>query len=383
LIRLLPTGPGKHWKFLSVSHPGTADPPANNFPLYAGCYPTFEAGFVTMDQVNLKRLAKELGLAISTVSRALRDSHEISQETKDRVQALADKLGFQPNPHASSLRRNKSKTIAVIVPEIENNFFSQAINGIELIAQQKGYHVLIYLTHEDYQLEKGILQLLQNGRVDGIMISVSNTTTTADHLNASLQAGLPIVFFDRVFEEIDVPKVTTDDIEVSFKATEYLVKKGCKRIAFLSMAENLSISKRRHSGYQKAIEKYQPSGGWQKVVPCSPNDEQNRQMIDRLLQEPDRPDGIFAAVEKFAINTYQVCNERNISIPQQLKVIGFSNYAATALFNPPFSSIIQPAFEIGREATTILFKIIENKKLLPSEKKMVLPSQIVYRGSTS
>jgi LacI family transcriptional regulator len=125
-----------------------------------------------MNNVNLKQLAQELGLAISTVSRALRDSHEISQETKDRVQALATKLGFQPNPHASSLRRNKSRTIAVIVPEIENNFFSQAINGVELIAQQKGYHVLIYLTHENVALEKDFLQLLRNGRVDGLMIGL-------------------------------------------------------------------------------------------------------------------------------------------------------------------------------------------------------------------
>jgi len=176
--------------------------------------------------------------------------------------------------------------------------------------------------------------------------------------------------------------ITTDDIEVSFKATEYLIKKGCKKIAFLSMAENLSISKRRHSGYLKAIEKFQ-AGGWHKTVPCTPNDEQNRQLINNLMEEPDAPDGIFAAVEKFAINTYQVCNERKISIPTQLKVISFSNYSATALFNPPLSSIIQPAYEIGREAAAILFKIIENKKLLTSEKKVILPSQIIYRGSTA
>src|SRR5215217_5576500 len=116
-----------------------------------------------MDQVNLKKLAKELNLAVSTVSRALRDSHEISDKTKDRVKALAKELGFQPNPHASSLRRNKSKTIAVIIPEIENNFFSQVMNGVEAVAVQKGYHVLIYLTHEDYRKEKGYLQLLSNG----------------------------------------------------------------------------------------------------------------------------------------------------------------------------------------------------------------------------
>ena len=131
-----------------------------------------------MSTITLKILAKQLNMSPSTVSRSLRDSHEISQETKDRVKALAAKLDFQPNPHASSLRKNKSKTIAVIIPEIQNNFFSQVMNGVEEIAQQKGYHVLIYLTHEDCKREADILHLLRNGRVEGLMISVSNTTTS-------------------------------------------------------------------------------------------------------------------------------------------------------------------------------------------------------------
>ena len=148
-----------------------------------------------MDKLNLKKLAEELNLSISTVSRALRDSHEIGQETTDRVKALAEKLGFQPNPHASSLRKNKSKTIAVVIPEIENNFFSQVMNGVEDVAQKKGYHVLIYLTHEDHSREKDIVQVLRNGRVDGVMMSVSNTTTSFEHLQAYRDAGTPLVFF--------------------------------------------------------------------------------------------------------------------------------------------------------------------------------------------
>src|SRR5258706_5229115 len=193
-----------------------------------------------MHNVNLKKLAEELNLAISTVSRALRDSHEISQETKDRVKALAIKLGFQPNPHASSLRQNKSRTIAVIIPEIQNNFFAQVMNGVEEVAHQKGYHVLIYLTHEDQYREKDILKVLRNGRVDGIMISVSNTTTSFEHLEACQESGKPLVFFDRVCENIEAPRITTDDAEASFKATEHLLKAGCRRIAFLSMSGNLS-----------------------------------------------------------------------------------------------------------------------------------------------
>lgn len=335
-----------------------------------------------MESINLKKLAQELGLSFSTVSRALRDSHEISQKTKDRVKELADKLGYEPNPHASSLRKSKSKTIAVIIPEIENTFFSQAMNGVELIAQQKGYHVLVYLTHENFIREEGILQLLRNGRVDGLLISVSDTTINFTHLEALQKKGLPIVFFDRVCEEIDAPKITTDDTDASYTATDHLVKRGCKKIAFLSMSNNLSISKRRQSGYIKALEENKIAD-WQQVTECGADEEKNRVLIRNLLQQKDAPDGIFAAVEKFAINTYEVCNELNIAIPGKLKVISFSNLSSAALFNPSLSTIVQPAYNIGREAVTILFKLIEDKKLFPSERKVIMPSQLVARGSTA
>jgi len=335
-----------------------------------------------MDSVNLKKLAKELNLAISTVSRALRDSHEIKQETKDRVKELAAKLGFQPNPFASSLRQNKSKTIAVIIPEIQNNFFAQVMSGIEEVAREKEYHVLIYLTHEDETREKEILNLLRNGRVDGIMISVSNTTVSFDHLKDCQESGMPLVFFDRICESIKGPRITTDDAEVSFKATALLLKKGCKRVAFLSMANNLSISIRRGSGYEKALNKYGLSDS-AVTVECSPDDECNRQKIRELLQGQHKPDAIFAAVEKFAFNTYEVCNEMKINIPQELKVISFSNLSASALFHPSLSTIVQPAYQIGKEAAVVLFKVIEKKILLAKESKLTIPSFIIERNSTS
>lgn len=335
-----------------------------------------------MDKLNLKKLAEELNLSISTVSRALRDSHEIGQETTDRVKALAEKLGFQPNPHASSLRKNKSKTIAVVIPEIENNFFSQVMNGVEDVAQKKGYHVLIYLTHEDHSREKDIVQVLRNGRVDGVMMSVSNTTTSFEHLQAYRDAGTPLVFFDRVCEGIEVPRITTDDADAAFKATEHLLKMGCKKIVFLSLSGNLSISSRRKMGYKRALEKYNLPDS-EMIIECSSSDEENRNQIRSFLQKEKKTDGIFAAVEKLAINTYQVCHELKINIPQSIKVISFSNLAAVALFDPPLSTIVQPAYEIGKEATTILFKIIENKMLLPTEKKVTIPSHIVQRKSTA
>jgi len=334
-----------------------------------------------MNNVTLKKLAGELNMSPSTVSRALRDSHEISQETKDRVKALADKLDFQLNPYASSLRKNKSRTIAVVIPEIQNNFFAQVMSGVEEIARQKDYHVLIYLTHEDHKREEGILHLLRSGRVEGVMISVSNTTKSFEHIEASQKADLPLLFFDRVCESMEVPCVTTDDAGAAFKATEHLVKAGCNKIAFLSMADNLSISCGRKSGYLKALAKYDLANK-ETVIECGPDDETNRQKIRQLLQNEQRPDGIFAAVEKFAVNTYEVCRELDIKVPHHLKVISFSNLDAAALFNPPLSAIVQPAYEIGRESAAILFKLIDKKKLLSSEKRIVIPSHLVIREST-
>lgn len=334
-----------------------------------------------MDTVNLKKLAKELNLAVSTVSRALRDSHEISQETKDRVKALAVEWGFQPNAHASSLRQNRSKTIGVIIPEIENNFFSQIINGIESIAQDKGFHVLIYLTHEDTQKERSILQLLRNGRVDGLMISLSNTTTTFEHLEAWKNANIPMVLFDRICEELDVPVITINDMDVSFKATEHLIENGCKKIAFLSLSDELSISNRRKSGYLKALQKYNLESE-QLVIECGPDNQSNDEIIRRMLRD-EKPEGVFTAIEKLAINMYEICSELKIKIPDDLKLVSFSNSPSAPLFCPSLTSIVQPAYEMGKEAASTLFRLIEKKALLGYEKKVMLRATLSKRNSSA
>lgn len=334
-----------------------------------------------MDQVTLKTLAKELNVSTSTISRALRGSHEISLETQKKVKDLAEKLGFIPNAYASSLRQSKSKTIAVIIPEIENHFFSQAMKGVEEIAQKKHYHVLIYLTNEDYNKEKEILKVLRNGRVDGFMISVSNTTRDFQHIKELADTGLPLVCFDRVADSIDVPKVTTDDQQSAEMATTHLLERGCKRIAYLSMAEQLSISNHRKIGYINALQK-KGLAEEAMIIECGTEDQVNRKIITQLLKGKKKPDAIFAAVEKLAINTYEVCRELNIEIPDKLKVIGFSNLPAASLFSPSLSTIIQPAREIGKEATAVLFKLIEKKPLLKSEKKQSFPSTIISRRST-
>ncbi|WP_127124687.1 LacI family DNA-binding transcriptional regulator [Pseudoflavitalea rhizosphaerae] len=336
-----------------------------------------------MATVDLKRLAKELNLAVSTVSRALRDSYEISAETKQRVFELARKLNYVPNPYASSLRKHKSKTIAVVIPEIANNFFALAINGIESIAQEKGYHVLIYLTHEQYARELSISRHLQSGRVDGLLVSLAGETNNYDHLQELKQTGVPIVFFDRICESLNSARVITNDFESGMKAADHLIVRGCKRIAYLSISHNLSIANKRMDGYIKAHEKHGLPFDPKLVLQCSANDNDgNYKAILNLLKKKNRPDGIFASVEKLAILGYQACDELKLKIPEDVKILGFSNLETAAWLNPSLTTITQPAFEIGKEAAALLFKTIEKKSMNFSEEKIVLNSTLIVRNST-
>jgi LacI family transcriptional regulator len=332
--------------------------------------------------MTIKKLAKELGLSFSTVSKALRDSHEISDKTKQMVLDKANELNYQVNPFASSLRKQKSKTIAVIIPEVVNDFFGPVINGIESIAQEKGYHVLIYLTHEDMQKEISIINLLQNGRVDGIMISLAAQTNKTSHLEILKEKEIPLVFFDRVVPEIEVPKVVTNDFKSSFDATEHLIENGCKKIAFLSLAESLSISNKRVNGYLEALKKHNVNFEKRYLKYCDGNKKSDNEIIRELLGNKNRPDAIFASVENLAILSYKICKELNLKIPNDVKVLCYSNMKTIDLLNPPMTTITQPAFEIGREATHILFKLIEKKGHNFLKENTVIDSKLVVREST-
>ena len=335
-----------------------------------------------MEVINLKKLAQTLGLSVSTVSKALQDSYEISPETKQRVWALARQLDYVPNSHASSLRRKQSKIIAVVIPEVADSFFSLAIKGIEAVAQAKGYHTLIYLTYESLAKEQTILHDFQSGRVDGVIISLSGETTSTDHITSLQTKGIPVVLFDRVFEHASLPQITTNDFESGYEATNHLIQQQCRSIAFLSISNSLSISSQRFEGYQKALADAGIQFRSDLLINGGNNPTLNQTLVTRLLQLPNRPDGIVASVEKMAIITYQVCETLKISIPHQLKVISFSNLETAALLNPPLTTITQPAFAMGYAAATRLFKALEKQSQWLTEANQVLPSTLIARAST-
>lgn len=331
---------------------------------------------------DMKMLAKSLNLSISTISRALKDSYEISDVTKRRVREMADKLNYYPNPYASSLRKHKSKTVAVVIPEITNNFFALVIDGIEYVAQEKDYHVLIYLTHEKIEKEIGFAAHLKSGRVDGMLMSLSAETNNYDHLIELKNHNLPIVFFDRICESVDSTYVTTDDFESGFAATEHLISRGCKRIVYLDLSRHLSISNKRMKGYIEAMIKNNMDIDERLIMRFGNNNAENEEQITTMLSGPERPDGVFASVEKLAISTYNVCKRLNLIIPDQLKVISFSNMEISSLLNPSLSTITQPAFEIGKQAALQLFRYLEKKNMINVHNKVVLKSTLIPREST-
>jgi LacI family transcriptional regulator len=335
-----------------------------------------------MDTINIKKLAKDLNLSTSTVSRAFRNNYDIKEETKVRILERARELGYQPNHYASNLRERKSHTIAVIVPELNNNFFLQAINGLEQVASTKGYHILIYVTGDNYEKEISFINHLSNGRVDGIMMSVSGETASEHrYLHRLKEKNIPLVFFDRIYEDIDVARVTTDDYESSFAGTEHLIQAGCKNIAFLVIHQYLSIGKKRFQGYRDALQRHGLPFREELVVGCSPDLDQNREILRQALPAL-KPDGLFATVERLAIAGYYVCQELGIRIPQDMKVISFSSLEIAPLLHPALTTITQPAFEMGTRAARLLFEGMEGGVATTTD-HVVLQSRLVPRQSTA
>jgi LacI family transcriptional regulator len=332
--------------------------------------------------VKIKDLAKQLNLSVATISKALKDSHEISPETKRRVFDLAKKLNYIPNPYASSLRKRNSKTIAVVLPEVADSFFSLAINGIESVAHVKGYHVLIYLTHESFEREEAILNEFKSGRVDGILISVSEETSESKHIKDVVATGIPVVFFDRICEDVQTAMIMTDDFESGYMATRHLVEQGCKKIAYLFISSNLSIIKKRMEGYKKALEDFEINTTKADMILCSNDFDNNYQIIKEVLKKKKRPDGIIASVEKLTTAVYMACKDLKLSIPVDAKLISFTNLQTALILDPPLTTITQPAFEMGKTAATILFKGIEKKNFDLSKERVILPSILAVRLST-
>lgn len=335
-----------------------------------------------MKKPTIKLLADKLNLSVGTVSKALNDSHEISAVTKKRVLEMAARLNYMLNPYASSIKGGKSKTIGVVIPDFNNSYFSRALSGMEAIAQEKGYHLLIYLTHDDFLSEQSILKNFQSGRVDGVIMSVASEITHSDHVRELQEKGIPVVFFDRICEDIETAKITTDDFESGYKATQHLIECGCKKIALLAISKSLSISNARMEGYKKALSDNNIKFKISDIIFCSNDSATNNVILKKTLATKNRPDGIIATVEELITNVYVTCNKLKLSIPDDVKVISFTNLETVSILNPSLTTITQPAYEMGKRAASALFRALSIPGLNLNDESIILPSSLIIRNST-
>jgi DNA-binding LacI/PurR family transcriptional regulator len=337
------------------------------------------------EAVTIKDIAKALGLSTSTVSRALRDSYEISPETKKLVLEYAEKINYQPNPIALSLKERRSRSIGVIVCEIANPFFSQTINGIESIAYNNGYNVIIAQSRESFDRESMNLQYLTSRSIDGLIISVSTETNDFSGFRQLHERGMPIVFFDRIVDEIKTHKVIVDNFKGAYDGTSHLISNGYKHIAILVNAAVLSITRERLAGYKAALEdnnlplhddmiKYCHHGG---MIFTEVNDAMNE-----LMKLKQKPDAIFAAADKLTTGCLRYLRTNGIKVPGDIGLVGFSNTDLTELLDPPLTVIRQPAFEMGELATKLLLQLIESKRPVTDFETKMLITELHIRQSS-
>jgi LacI family transcriptional regulator len=335
------------------------------------------------DSVTIKDIGKALNLSTSTVSRALRGSYEISTETKKLVLEYAEKINYRPNPIALSLKERRTRAIGVVVSEIANNFFSQAINGIESIAYNRGYHVIITQSHESQDREKVNVQHLASRGVDGLLVSLSAESEEIEYLKELHEKGLPIVFFDRISDEIETHKVIANNYLGAYHATEHLIYGGYKKIAHVTSSPYLSITKERLNGYRDALEKHGLPYNDSLVRYCNRGgmiSEEVEEAIAGLFKGKAKPDAVFTAGDRLTTVCYGILKRMNQK--KDAGFIGFTNTNLADLFSPSLSAIRQPAFEIGQTATELLVQIIESKRPVTDFETRQLDTQLMIRESS-
>ena len=335
-----------------------------------------------MAPATIKDLARELKLSPSTISRALRDHPDISPKTKKRVVSLADKLDYHPNSIAQSLQTKKTKTIGVIVPEIKQPFFASVINGIEELAYAAGYTIIVCQSNETVDREVLVTRSLGSHRVAGLLVSLSRSTKNLDHFKLLQRRGVPIVFFDRVSNDIEASKVVVDDYKGAFDVVAHLIKSGYQRIAHLAGPKNLSISKFRLKGYMDALRQENLPFDDSMVVYGGLDDTDGIVGFQKLLRLQTLPDAIFAVNDPVATGAFVMIKEHGMKIPDDIALAGFSNTYMTSLLDPPLTTVEQPSYEIGKTAAQLLMEQINNNddKFLP--KFIVLKTNLIVRGST-
>jgi len=340
-----------------------------------------------MKPATLKEIADQLGLSVPTVSKALKDYPDVSKKTKGLVKELAKTLNYTPNAFAVNLRTKESKTIGLIIPEIVHHFFSNVIKGIISQAEKKGYLVIILQSNESYDLEKKQVELLLRQQVDGVIISIANETADFTHLNDIININKPLIMFDKIAKIVPCSKVIIDDRKAAYDATKHLIDIGCKRIAHFRGPLLPQNSIDRFLGYKKALldHNMQYDSSLVYICECGDNSFQEGETnAKKILKDHNNVDGIFINTDLVAIGALTEFNRQGIKIPEQISIVGFSNWFMSSVISPSLTTINQPGFEMGKIAFKQLFKemkkLKKEKKITP--KTITLNAELIQRDSS-
>lgn len=333
-------------------------------------------------QTTIIDIARELNLSKSTVSRALTGHPNVKAKTREQVLALAAQMDYQRNQLAISLLTSRTQTIGIIVPEFLSFFFPKVIIGAQEVLARAGYNVVICHSNESYETEVANARGLLASRVDGLLVSHTKETRNFDHFRVFERKGIPVVFFNRICEDMPVSKVTVDDYEGAFRAVEHLIESGKRRIAHLAGPDSLQNSRNRLNGYRDALLKHSIPINPELIITYDLNLDKANIYVNHLLNLPEPPDALFAINDPTAIEALKVIKSRNLRMPDDIAVIGFSDDPISALVEPGLTTVAQPVTEIGEQAARLLLNQLQNEDDRFEPETVVLSTQLIVRGST-
>jgi LacI family transcriptional regulator len=333
-------------------------------------------------KLTLKDIAKELGVSISTASRALKSHPDISKETIRLVKEYAEKHHYVPNYLAVNFRKNKTFTIGLIVPELVHHFFSTVISGSIDEAKKQGYNILISQSNDILDDELTACQTMLGSSVDGLLISISNETIGGEHLNEFIHEGRPVVQFDKITDQVKSPKVIVDDFEGAYQAVKHLIEMGYKKVAHMRGRLEVKNANDRFEGYQKALQDFGQDLNEAWVKKCVLiNEKEGYDFAKELMESDNPPDAFFCITDLVAIGVMKYLKENGFKIPSQVGVVGFSNWKLAEVVSPGLSSVEQHGYEMGKSATKLLIDLIKNHNLDSEETKQIKTKMIVRESS--
>jgi LacI family transcriptional regulator len=337
----------------------------------------------SISKVTISDIARELNITAATVSRALNDHPAIKASTKKAVRDVALKLNYQPNKLASSLRLGKSHIIGVIIPSAEINFFGSVVHGIEKVANENNYNVLIYQTNELYEFEKKGVQTFLRSQVDGVLASISKETINLDHYNEIKRRGVPLVLFDRVNDGLDVSSVVVNDYAGAFAATKHLIEQGCRRIAHIGGQQHVTIFNQRLKGYIDALNVHNIPVNEDLIVYGKVSIESGRECMQQLLNLKQQPDAVFAVEDFTALGAIQAIKSAQRNIPADIAIIGFANESFGEYITPSLSTVNQQTVAMGQEAARLFFEgFHKTNGVRMKPRKLVLEPELICRESS-